>query len=368
MASISPALLEYWLRDHYFNAEYDLSSSGVEDFSLAELKQLIGLDMNQFSDLVFHDSPALGSEALRHAIAQQYQGDAQQVMVGNGSSEVIFLLMNALLSAGDEIVVVEPCYPALKQVAVSLGCRVHDWELNYSQNFEPDLNALAALINDKTRMVVINFPHNPTGATLSHQQQQELLGLLADRDIYLLWDAVFTDIQYGEPMLDFHQYYDKTISIGTLSKAYGLPGMRVGWAFAPEDVLQRCVHWRDYITICLSPLIEGIATEVMLKADVLLDLRREQAQRNFAIVSEWMTTEQENISWIPTRGGVSSFPHFNNIEDVDAFCLRLIHEKGVLLAPGSCFGHPKHARLGFGASTETLQTGLQHLSDALKKY
>ncbi|MEK7991599.1 MAG: capreomycidine synthase, partial [Thiotrichaceae bacterium] len=365
MPTIAPALLEYWLREYYFDAQYDLSSSGVEDFSVAELKQLIGLDLSAFDNLVFHDSPALGSEPLRHAIADYYKGSAQNVMVGNGSSEVIFLLMNALLKAGDEIVVVEPCYPALRQIAASIGCKVKDWHLRFEDNFEPDLNALADLLTDKTRMLVINFPHNPTGASLTHQQQKELVELVSKTDAYLVWDAVFIDINYVEPLQDFHLLYEKTISLGTLSKAYGLPGTRVGWAFAPDDVLLKCVHWRDYITICLSPLIEGIATHVMQNAEILINLRQQQARTNFSILSAWMDAHQDDIQWIAPKGGVSSFPRFTQVNDIETFCRSIMAQENVLLAPGTCFGHQQHVRLGFGAATDKLQAGLARLSHFL---
>lgn len=367
MAHIEPALLEYWLRDYYFNATYDLSSSGVQDFSVKDLKALIGLDLRQFDEMYFHDSPALGSNELREALAQHYGQPANSVMVGNGSSEVIFLLMQALLEPNDEVIVVSPCYPALRQVAASIGCIIHDWELSPDDEFEPDLNALAALITDKTKAVVINFPHNPTGASLTHTQQQELVSLLEDKGIYLIWDAVFADMQHSTPLLDFHKLYDKTISLGTLSKAYGLPGMRVGWAFAPDDVLYKCVHWRDYTTICLSPLIEGIATHVLQHANTLIDIRYQQAQKNIAIVQSWANSHTDDIQWVAPKGGVSTFPRFTRVDDVTIFCRELINEQGVLLAPGSCFGYPSHVRLGLGGSSEKLQAGLALISDKLQR-
>jgi len=366
MAHIKPALLEYWLRDYYFNAKYDLSGSGVEDFSVRQLNELIGLDLNNFNDLYFHDSPVFGSDALRTAIGTHYNQPASSVMVGNGSSEVIFLLMHALLDAGDEVIVVDPCYPALRQVADSIGCKVHDWTLDANYQFEPDLNKLAELINDNTKAVVINFPHNPTGVSLTHQQQLDLVALLQEKDIYLIWDAVFIDMQYNKPLQDFHQLYDKTISLGTLSKSYGLPGMRVGWAFAPQEVLEKSMHWRDYTTICLSPLIEGIATHVIENADVLIKLRREQAQKNINIAKQWARQHNDAIDWQSPQGGVSTFPQFKQMDDTYDFCKKLIHEEGVLLAPGSCFGYPKHVRLGLGGSSEKLEIGLSLISKKLK--
>lgn len=368
MIKIAPALLEDWLRDYYFTTEIDISGSGVEDFSLAEIRNLVGITQEELDRLVFHDSPSLGSLDLRQAIAQHRQnGNPEQVMATNGSSEAIFLVMNALLQPGDEVVVLDPCYHSLIHIAESIGCHLKRWRLQFEQQFVPDLEKLKSLISPHTRMVIVNFPHNPTGASVSVEQQTEIINMVAEVGAYLVWDAAFAELTYNSsPLPDVSLLYDKAISTGTLSKAYGLPGLRVGWCLASPNVLERCVHLRDYTTLALSPLVELIAQRVIEKADRLLSIRRQQAGKNLEILAEWVEQNQEFVDWVRPQGGVTAFPRFQDIPDTTAFCDRLVNSYGILLVPGSCFHHPNHIRLGFGGSTIKLQEGLSRLSKVLR--
>jgi capreomycidine synthase len=368
MTEITPALLEDWLRDYYFTAEIDISSSGVENFSLFQLREYIGITQEELDRVSFHDSQTLGGLELRQAISQRWgNSDPSRVMATNGSSEAIFLLMHALLGLDDEVVAIEPCYPALVHVAESIGCRVRRWQLRFEEQFIPNLEELKNLISPQTRLVVVNFPHNPTGASLSVEQLHELIEIVSAVGAYLIWDAVFAEITYdSSPLPDACFLYEKAISIGTLSKAYGLPGLRVGWCLAPPEVLASCIHWRDYTTICLSPLVELIAQRVIEQADCLLNIRLQQARINLGILSEWFERHQDFVQWVPPLGGVAVFPRFLGISDTEAFCRTLMKDYGVLLAPGSCFQHPNHVRLGFGTSTANLKEGLERLSKLLK--
>jgi capreomycidine synthase len=369
MTKIAPALLEDWLREHYFTAEIDMSSSGVEDFSLAQLREQLGITPADLDQIFFHDSQTLGGSALREAIAQRWgNGDATQVMATNGSSESIFLLMHALLQAEDEVVVVEPCYPALVHIAESIGCQVKRWHLRFDQQFIPDLEELKRLVSPQTRMIVVNFPHNPTGASLTPEQQTELIRIVAATGAYLIWDAVFAEITYGSnPLPDARLLYERAVSIGTLSKAYGLPGLRVGWCLAPSEVLERCMHWRDYTTICLSPLVEYIAQRFIEQADDFFNLRFQQAKTNLNLLTEWMEQHSTEVQWVPPKGGVAVFPKLLHVENTEIFCRTLMEQQGVLLAPGTCFQHPSHVRLGFGTSTHHFQEGLRRLARWLQQ-
>lgn len=370
MIGISPSVLENWLRNYYFTAEIDISSSGVEDFSLAEIRKYIGITQEELDQIFFHDSPTLGGFGLRQAIAKRWGNeDPEQVMATNGSTEAIFLLMHALLEPDDEVVVIEPCYPSLIHIAESIGCCIKRWHLRFEQQFIPNLEELKGLVSPKTRMVVVNFPHNPTGASLSLEEQTELIDIVSAVGAYLIWDAVFAEITYDSfPLPDTRSLYDKAISIGTLSKAYGLPGLRVGWCLAPPDVLARCIGLRDYTTICLSPLVEFIAQRVIEQADCLLNIRLQQAHTNLKFLTEWVEQHQEFVQWVPPRGGVTVFPKFLAISDIETFCRTLIENYGVLLAPGTCFQHQNHVRLGFGTSVADFKEGLKRLSEVLKTY
>ncbi|MCM0589644.1 MAG: capreomycidine synthase [Gloeotrichia echinulata DVL01] len=367
---IAQAPLENWLRDYYFTNEIDISSSGVEDFSMSELRQLIGLEQEEFDRLIFHDSPSLGSLGLRKAIAQRWgNGDISRVMATNGSSEAIFLVMNALLEPGDEVVVLDPGYHSLVHIAESIGCQLKYWKLRFEQQFAPDFEELKSLITQNTRMIIVNFPHNPTGVSVSLEQQRKLINLADEVGAYLTWDAAFVELTYDTPSLpEITLLYDKAISFGTLSKAYGLPGLRVGWCLAASDVLEKCIHLRDYISLALSPLVEIVAQRVIESADCLLNIRRPQAYINLQILAGWAENNQEFVEWVKPQGGVTAFPYLRGISDIEAFCHDLLNLYGVLLVPGTCFHYPNHVRLGFGGSTSKLESGLSRLSEFLNIY
>jgi capreomycidine synthase len=364
------APLENWMRAYYFACEIDIGSSGVEDFSLGEICSLTGLSWQDLAAVVFHDSPTLGGSALRQAIADRWAGgDSRRVMATHGASEANYLLMNALLSPGDEVVVADPCYPQLQSVAMGIGCRTKSWPLRFEQGYRPDLDELARLIGPKTRMLVVNFPQNPTGATLTIEQQQTLIEIVARVGIYLVWDRAFSELTYEQPPLpDPTSMYERGISMGTLSKCYGLPGMRVGWCIAAPQVLDQCVRWRDYITLHLSPLVETIAAAAISHSEALIDRRLAQARANLAILTSWLATHAGELEWVLPQGGVCMFPRLLAEIEVDALCHSLARERKVLLVPGSCFGHPQHVRLGFGGATTTLHKGLDHLEEMLVRY
>ncbi|NJM73369.1 MAG: capreomycidine synthase [Scytonema sp. RU_4_4] len=364
---IAPALLESWMRDYYFSTEIDIGSSGVENFSLTELYQLTNLTQEELKNVVFHDSSSLGSLQLRQAIASRWSnGNPEQVMVTHGSSEANFLIMNGLLNAGDEVVVLDPCYQQLFSIAESIGCQLKRWQLRCQNNFAPDIEEAKKLITPHTRMVIVNFPHNPTGTSLSQQEQNELIEAVAEVGAYLVWDAAFADIVYdGIPLPNPNLYYDRSISMGTFSKCYGLPGLRFGWCLASKEVLERFVHLRDYMTLHLSPMIELIAQRVVEKADNLLSIRLQQAHTNLDILSKWVEEHQEFVKWSRPQGGVCTFLGLRSISDSEAFCHHLANVYKVLLVPGTCFNHPSHVRFGFGGATSDLKEGLSRLSKAL---
>jgi len=367
MVTIAPALLEEWMREYYFKTEFDIGSSGVQSFSLGEIRELLGITQSELDNIVFDDSETLGGFGLRKAIAERYgNGDPERVIATHGSSEAIFLIMTALLNPGDEVVVLDPCYQQLFSIAKSIGCRLKFWPLRFENGFIPDVEEAKSLITERTRMVVVNFPHNPTGASLTSEQQEELVKATAAVGAYLVWDAAFAEITYNSARLPDPVQYERSISMGTLSKSFGLPGLRVGWCLASADVLERFAKLRDYTILHLSPLIELIAQRTIEQAQVVVGERQRQANANLGILKGWCDEHRDFVEWIPPRGGVCSFPRLRRISDVETFCHRLARSYGVLLVPGSCFNKPFHVRLGFGGATPKLMEGLSRFSTLLK--
>ena len=163
---VVPAHLEYWMRAYYFDTEIDLSSSGVQNFSFGELRKLFNITPDDLDRIVLHDSRTLGDPELRRAIANRWaNGNAERVMATNGSSEANYLVMNSLLEPGDEVVVLDPSYQQLYSIARTIGCKLKHWRLRFENSFRPDLSEARRVIGPQTRMIVVNFPHNPTGAS-----------------------------------------------------------------------------------------------------------------------------------------------------------------------------------------------------------
>jgi L-asparagine oxygenase len=361
--------LERWYRDHLALARYDISSSGVEAYSFGDFRQITGLEQAELDALTLCDGISAGGAELRRAIATRWgNGDPERVIVTHGSSEAIFLFMATTVERGDHIVVLDPMYHSLVSVAASTGCEISRWPLLPGASYEFDLDGLGALLRPSTRMVVVNTPHNPTGATLTSRQQAELVDAAASVGAYLVWDAAFSDLVFeGDALLDPSLDYELTTSFGTLSKAYGLPGLRLGWCMSDSAALARCISLRDSLTLFLSPLIERLALAAVEHADALLAPRKRQARENLALLEAWADGERAHVEWSHPKGGVCAFPRLLDVEDVEVFCLELLDRYATLLVPGAVFGVPDRVRLGFGERSNEFKEGLELLSEFMQE-
>jgi capreomycidine synthase len=368
LARISPSSLECWLRTRYFTAEIDISSSGVETYSLGALRRVIDLPFAELDAVAFRDSPSLGSDPLRRAIARRFASDPENVMVTHGSTEGLLLAFTTLVRPGDEVIVPRPGYQSLYSIAESIGATLRAWELDPEQGFQPDLNRLRELLSNRTRAVVVNFPHNPTGITLGSSAYTSLLEIVATSGSFLLWDGAFAELVYGSPSLpDPGGRHGRFLSFGTLSKAYGLPGLRVGWCIGPSEVLERMVELRDYVTLNTSPLTECIATRVLERGDDLVGPRLAQARRNRELLGQWAAQNAEQVEIRLPDGGVSAFPRFRHYPSMDQICAELASVHGVLVVPGGCFGHADRIRIGIGGPTAELAEGLRVVADVMSR-
>jgi capreomycidine synthase len=334
---------------------------------MTELRERCGWDPAEWDQLVLADSNSYGDPPLRQALADRFAGGrADRVLVGHGSTEVLFLVLASLLEPGDEVVTVAPGYHALADVAEWLGCRLRRWRLDPARGFAPDLDDLEAVTGPRTRMIAVNFPHNPTGVTLTPQQQRDLVEIARRTDSYLLWDGAFTELTYDTPPLpDPSDDYRRCLSFGTLSKAYGLPGLRIGWCIGDPGLLARLLPLRDRLTICLSPLVELVARTAVRALDLLRDEGLRRAGYNRDTLIGWAAERPGRVELVPPAGGVTAFPALPGCPDVDALCRRLGDDDKTLLVPGSCFGHPDRVRLGFGGDCADFSYGLDRLATAL---
>ncbi len=203
---------------------------------------------------------------------------------------------------------------------------------------------------------------------MTPQQQDELIAAVARVGAYLVWDAAFAELTYNQPPLDDPvMKYERAISTGTLSKAYGLPGLRVGWCLASPEILADMTCIRDYLTLHLSPLVELVAEHVIRNAERVVANRLELAQTNLKIVADWFEENCGAIEGTLPQGGVCVFPRLPGVADVLSFCRHLAEQHKVLLVPGTCFNHSSHVRLGFGRPTDEMKKGLCRLSILLNR-
>jgi capreomycidine synthase len=367
---IAVAKLEAWMRDYYHNVDHDIGSSGVRDLSMAELCQLCGFELSELGPMIFHDSESYGGKRLRAALADRWSGgDVDRMMVTHGSSEAIYLVMHTVLEPGDEIIVVDPAYQQLYDIAAARGCRVTRWPLDASSRFAADLALLRHLAASGARMIVVNFPHNPTGVSITPTQQDELIAIAAGSGAWLVWDHAMGEITYALPPLALPtDRYDRCIAFGTFSKSYGLAGLRVGWCLAPPSLLAHMALLRDYIALYVSPVLEFFAEQAVRNADRIVAMQQQHAAANLRRLREWAESVPGLVQFTEPHGGVTAFVEFSGQPDVVRSCRRLAEEHRVLLVPGACFGDrfSSHARLGFGGTSAELTTGISRLEQVLR--
>jgi len=352
------------MREFYFATELDLGSSGLRCYSYPEFCAVTGFSTAELEDVAFDDSQTFGAPELREAIARQWgDGRAETVLLGNGSNEIGFLVMNALLEPGDEVIALEPIYHTLGRLPEAIGCTVKPWPIRYEDGWQPDFATLKAMLTPRTRVVTVNFPHNPTGISLTRAQLDTLLELVSSVGAHLVWDAAFEDLVHnGEPLPNPFCEYDRCVSTYTMSKCFGLPGSRLGWAFCPPGLFENLELLKDYMSLYVSPVTEAMGLAAVRHADALRQGRMEQAERNLAHLETWIQAHQSHLDWVPPMGGVTAFPRLKHHHRSDVFCRELAREEGVMMVPGTCFENPSHVRLGFGGDCDAFEEGLNRLS------
>jgi capreomycidine synthase len=362
-------LLEAWYRDHLPSAAIDISASGVEAYPFGELRRLLELSSDELDEVRLDDSTTLGAAALREAIARRYAaGDLDRVMATHGSSEAISLILSVLLRPGERVVVVDPIYHSLRSYAELTGSAITRVPVDAFTAPATRASGWGELIERGTAAVVVNFPHNPTGQSLCAAGVQQLARRCAEVGAFLVWDGAMEELTMtGDAAVWVPEAEDHVIRFGTLSKAFGLPGLRVGWCIAPREVLARTMALRDRTTLFLSPLIERIATRAIARADVLIAPRLARARHNLALLDAWIAEHGDLVTWQLPTGGVCGLLELRGVDDTEPFCRHLVADTGVLLVPGRAFERPSAVRISYGGDSDALREALRRLSSFLHR-
>ena len=355
---------------HETHVRYDIAESGILPLSTndllafeppgkraATLASLLALPLGY--------SEARGTEQLRSMLAETYaRGDADHILVTTGAIEANYLLFNELLDARDHMVAPHPAYQQLYTVPKAIGCDVSLWHVGPETGYRYDVDALERLVTPRTRVIIVNTPHNPTGAMLSPADARRVYGIAESVGATVIGDEAYRWLEvpggepFAPPMFDLGP---RGVSVGTLSKPFGLPGLRIGWIAGPPDLVRACWGLRDYISLSPGKLNDALACLGLKHRDAIVARNRQIIQANLAAASSWIDT-RSYLTWTPPRGGLLALLKYDagtlpmpSLELAD----RLATDWSVMLAPGSAFGYEHHLRLGIGQRPDVFTRGLE---------
>ncbi|MFW9903232.1 MAG: aminotransferase class I/II-fold pyridoxal phosphate-dependent enzyme [Candidatus Thorarchaeota archaeon] len=352
-------LLEEWFDKYQFEVDYDIGESGVKFFKLGELS--LNLD-----DVDLRYTHHLGDPELRTQIASFYDNlDCENIAVTTGAAESIFSIIGSFTNKNEHIIVECPNYPSFWYIPQSLERSMDLFFLDFESKFIPNLNKLEGLIKPNTKLICLTHPNNPTGSIITKGELKQIIDMVEDRNIYLLMDETYRELTFDNPLPPAASLSANIISITTMSKVYGLPGIRVGWSASLEEtIIKGILKVREQTTICNSALNEFIALQILKKKDQHLKEILLRIKENYKILDEWMRT-QSHLEMIPPKGSVTCFPRFD--EPTERLCRLLIEKYRTFTVPGYCFKMDSFFRIGFGGETDELKNGLEKLSLAIEE-
>ncbi|MFB3818010.1 MAG: aminotransferase class I/II-fold pyridoxal phosphate-dependent enzyme [Candidatus Methylomirabilales bacterium] len=360
--------LERYFARHEFGAPYVLCASDCESVTIADLLGLEPDARERFDRQALGYTQSPGSPTLRQEITRLYHTiRREEVLVHTGAEEAIFLFMHAALGPGDHAVIHRPCYQSLMDVPRSLGCRVSEWEADEREGWALTAQGLTRLLRPNTRVIVLNTPHNPTGSLMPEETFREVVEIAQADGIVLFSDEVYRESEHeADDRLPAACDLDaQAVSLGVMSKTYGLPGLRIGWvATRNSAILERMAALKDYTTICASAPGEFLAEVALRHREVLTKRNRRIIRDNLRLLDDFLASHADRFSWERPKAGPIGFPRLLG-GSADRFCQAAVREAGVLLLPGSVYDDPgEHFRIGFGR--RNFEEGLARLEEFLK--
>jgi aspartate/methionine/tyrosine aminotransferase len=360
---LKPFLLDNWLDAYEHGIEFNLASSTGPLWTVNELLDLGGERAREryMDHRIVYSRPA-GADTLRAAIAEMQGVDVDCVQVVTGASEALTVLMWLAAEPGANVILPLPGFTTFSALPESLGIETRFYHLRRENDFHIDLDEITRLADSRTKLILINSPHNPTGATLSDADMDALHEFASQRAIQFVSDEVYHPIYHGRNTQSAARLPHATV-INDLSKAFPFAGTRTGWMIE-RDAARREQYWtaRAYFSICNNSPGEILAEIAIRNHAVVLTRTQEAASRNLQQLDRFMAAHRDVLGWVRPQGGLTAFPWLVNGEDARPFC-EAVAERGILFAPGDCFDVPSHFRLGFAAAGDHFGRALERLDD-----
>lgn len=364
--------MERWQSLHEHDVELNLSDSGAHPLTLRELLELAP-DLDGLLDQALEYTPTQGTPLLRERIAALYpEATPANVLVTTGGAEANCIAAWTLVEPGDQVVAMVPNYGQLPGLVRGLGAECVPWELSpdwQAGRWTADLQRLESLVNERTRMILICNPNNPTGAVFDGEWLDGVAAIADRHGAWVLADEIYQGSEFDAPPTpSIWGRGERVIVTNSLSKAYGLPGLRLGWIVSSQGAIEEFWARHDYTTIgpgALSDLLAQRVLEAGVRARIL-QRTCDMLNLNCARVASWLERAPDRLRWIPPRAGAMAWLRYDHPLGSRELAERMRSEHSVLLVPGQHFGSEGWLRIGFGAQSDKLERGLERLGDLLE--
>jgi aspartate/methionine/tyrosine aminotransferase len=368
---IKPFGVEIWMNQYETQCAYNLAETCVESLTVAQLLDLAGKRgaiLDELLPLKLTYGAIEGSERLRGNIASLYSRQKpENVTITHGAIGANALVYATLVEPGDRVISVLPTYQQHYSIPESLGADVQVHKLREENGFLPDLDEIARLITPKTKLIALTNPNNPTGSLMDRAMMQRVADMAARVGAYVLCDEVYRGVdQVGNTLtVSMADLYERGISTGSMSKAFSLAGLRLGWIVGPKDLIHAVSIHRDYNTISVGILDDHFASIALEHRDAILKRNRAIVRENLAILDKWVA-EEPAISYVKPKGGTVTLLKYDFDLPSRDFCVRLLESEGVMFTPGSALDMEGYVRIGYANNHAVLEEGLPRVSRFLR--
>ncbi|MDE0743160.1 MAG: aminotransferase class I/II-fold pyridoxal phosphate-dependent enzyme [Woeseiaceae bacterium] len=365
--------LETFFSKWEFNAKYHMCASDMESMTLQDLLNLgTEQDKEDWNQLNFKYIETCGSPKLRSAVANSYSKlSSENILAFAGAEEGLYVAMHCILKKDDHAIIITPNYQSSETIPASI-CDVSGIGLEAGNNWNLDVQKIKDAIRPNTRLISINFPHNPTGKVISKQTLNDLIDIARQRGIYLFSDEVYRLMERSNNIRlpQVADLYEKGLSLNVMSKSYGLPGLRIGWIASQDlNLLHQMEKMKHYLSICNSSPSEFLAVIALQASADILSRNHKIIDDNLKLLNPFFAQNRDLFEWNEPDGGCIGYPKYLGSEGVMAFCERLIKEHGIMLLPGSIYDSANgpspsnHFRIGYGR--KAVKEGLRKFQEVL---
>lgn len=371
---IRPFLVEQWIDKYEAAAKWNIAETCVNPMSLDEFIELTGENKDELIKRIFSTrmtyGPIQGGDEFRQGVANLFKTvKPEEVLETQGAIGANYLLQHALVDDGDEVVSVMPTYQQLYSIPESIGAKVHLIPLNPANNYLPDLDLLRKSVNQRTKVINLNNPNNPSGSVMDEATLREIVSIAKSVGAYVICDEVYRGLVHdGSYQPSIVDLYEKGISVGSMSKVFSMSGLRTGWiVFHDPMVNTLCHRHRDYSVITCGVVHDILAGVVLKHANEVIERNRAIVNNNCKILEDWVAAHSDNLTMFKPTAGTTAMVYFKDLPvDGWEFCQTLIDDYQTLLTPGECFETPNSVRVGYACSEEELIGGLAQVDKYIK--